>query len=71
MVIEILSDSELSDAIVISGFLIKEEIWSAEIQQLEQQPELDPMVKTRKQLALATDPAKIPIPGLHHESNLV
>ena len=45
MVIEIPSDSEPSDATVISSCPIE----SSEIQQLQQQPETDPMERTWKQ----------------------
>ena len=52
MVINIPSDSEASDATIISGFPIDEEqeIQSLEVQQQQKKPEIDPMVRTHKQL---------------------
>ena len=44
MIIEIPSDNKLSDATVILGCpIIEEEVESPKVQQLEQQPETDPM----------------------------
>ena len=43
MVIETPSDSEPSDATVISGFPIKDDITSIEIHQPQKQPETDSM----------------------------
>ena len=60
MVIDIPSESKLSDATIISSFLIEEEIESSEIQQPEQQPEIEPMAWTRKKLAPAAGPATTP-----------
>ena len=60
MVINIPSESEASDATVISGCLIDEEVetQSAEVPQLQQPPEIDTMARTRK-------PQTIPTPSLH------
>ena len=46
MVIEIPSDSEPSDVVVISNFPFEEDITSPNIQQPQQQPETDPMERT-------------------------
>ena len=50
MVIDILRDCKISNATIILGCPIKEEIESPEIQQLEPQMELDSMEITRKNL---------------------
>ena len=64
MVINIPSESEASDAIVISGCPIDEEVETqlADGPQLQQSPETDAMARTRK-------PQKIPMPGLHPVPN--
>ena len=48
MVIDIPSDSDPSNATIIYGFPIEEEIQSPELQQPQKQPEIDPMERTWK-----------------------
>ena len=66
MVIDIPSESDASDATVISRCPIDEELetQSAEFPQLHQPPEIDAMERTRK-------PQKIPTPSSHPLSNPV
>ena len=75
MVIDIPIESARSDTNVISSFLIEEEIESPKIQQLEQEPEIDPMARTRKRPAPvdgpATGPSNIPTLGSCLVLNLV
>ena len=62
MVIEIPIDNDPSDATIIYGFPIEEEITSPKIQQPQQEPETDPMVRTRKQPTNVVGNATIPSP---------
>ena len=69
MVIHIPSESEASDATVISGCLIDEEVetHSAKAPQLKKPQEIDPMAKTRKPQAIPTlgsRPVPNPIQGI-------
>jgi len=53
IVINIPNDSEASDATIISGFHVDEEqdIQSPKVQQPQQQPDINPMARTRKKQA--------------------
>ena len=66
MVINIPSENEASNATIISGCLIDEEVETqlAEVPQVQQPTKIDPMARTRK-------PQVIPTLGSHPVSNPV
>ena len=73
MVINIPSESEASEATIISGCPISEEveIKSAEVHQLQQPPNIDSMEINWKQQRRQDSHATIPTPGLHVVPNPV
>ena len=61
MVVEISSESDLSNVTVTPGYLTEEEIQSKKVQQTEREPKIYPMAWTRKHPVPAPGPIWPPI----------